>query len=196
LLLDAFAERLQAERLAELNERVDQRCGLFGRRDALDERRVDLDRVNVELAEVGERAVAGAEVVDRNAYAEVVEPLSRRAVASGFSISVVSVTSSVSAPGSRPLTASAVRTSSISSSRSSWRAETLTAIPIECPRLCQSAACRQASSSTQRPIGTIVPVRSAVGMNWSGATTPRTGWRHRINASTPFTLSLWRSKVG
>ena len=37
------------------------------------------------------------------------------------------------------------------------------------------AAWRQASSSTQRPIGTISPLSSASGMNSSGGTTPRVG---------------------
>ena len=42
-----------------------------------------------------------------------------------------------------------------------------------------------ASRSTQRPIGTISPVSSASGMNSSGCTIPRSGWIHRIRASTP-----------
>ncbi len=38
-----------------------------------DERAVDLERVDGELAEVGERRVAGAEVVDGDAHAELLD---------------------------------------------------------------------------------------------------------------------------
>ena len=48
-----------------------------------------------------------------------------------------------------------------------------------------STAWRQPSRSTQRPIGTIRPISSANGMNWSGGTRPRSGWRQRSSASTP-----------
>ena len=73
LVLDSFAERLEAERLAELDERVDERAGFLRGGDAGDEGAVDLERVDGELAEVGEGAVAGAEVVDRDAHAECLE---------------------------------------------------------------------------------------------------------------------------
>ena len=46
-------------------------------------------------------------------------------------------------------------------------------------------AWRQPSRSTQRPIGTIRPISSASGMNSSGPTRPRSGWRQRSSASTP-----------
>ena len=43
--------------------------------DALDEGPVDLDHVDREAAKLAERREAGAEVVDRDAHAEVVELL-------------------------------------------------------------------------------------------------------------------------
>ena len=49
---------------------------------------------------------------------------------------------------------------------------------------CQARACRHASSSTHWPIGTIRPVSSAIGMNWIGEITPRSGWSQRSSAST------------
>ena len=41
------------------------------------------------------------------------------------------------------------------------------------PASCQALFCRQASCSTQSPIGTIRPVSSAIGMKSIGGTTPR-----------------------
>ena len=69
-ILDALGERLDVERLAELDERMDDRRGFLGGHDLGDERPVDLQRVRGELAQVGERAGAGAEVVDRDSHAE------------------------------------------------------------------------------------------------------------------------------
>jgi hypothetical protein len=94
-------------------------------------------------------------------------------------ISVVSVISSVSVAGSRPL--SSKRASHLLDElrrRSSWRAETLTDMPRDIPSV-PGGACRQASSSTQRPIGTISPLSSAIGMNSIGWDPPRAGWRQR-----------------
>ena len=45
--------------------------------------------------------------------------------------------------------------------------------------------CRQASRSTNRPMGTIRPVCSASGMKSSGGTSPRSGCCQRTSASTP-----------
>ena len=38
---------------------------------------------------------------------------------------------------------------------------------------------------TQRPIGTISPVFSAIGMNSAGEMRPRSGWSQRSSASKP-----------
>src|SRR5688572_8475359 len=63
-VLDALGESLQSERLAQLDEAVDQRTRLVRVGDGVDERTIDLQRVHGELAQVGQRRVAGAEVVD------------------------------------------------------------------------------------------------------------------------------------
>ncbi len=55
VLLDTLGERLQAERLAELDQGVRERVRLAGEREAGDERAVDLERVDGELAQVGQR---------------------------------------------------------------------------------------------------------------------------------------------
>ena len=38
---------------------------------------------------------------------------------------------------------------------------------------------------TQRPIGSIRPLSSAIGMNSAGSSRPRSGWRQRTSASRP-----------
>ena len=50
---------------------------------------------------------------------------------------------------------------------------------------CHPPTCAHTVSSTQSPIGTISPVLSAIGMNSDGGTSPRSGCRHRMSASTP-----------
>ena len=72
-LLDTLGERLDVECLAELNECVDERGRPFRSGYAADERAVDLQGVHGELAQVGELAVAGAEIVDRDADPELLE---------------------------------------------------------------------------------------------------------------------------
>ncbi len=52
--LDPLTEGLQAERLAELDEGSDERGGFAGVVDPADERLVDLQRVDRELAQVAE----------------------------------------------------------------------------------------------------------------------------------------------
>ena len=63
------------------------------------------------------------------------------------------------------------------------------------PSAIQTAAWRHASSSTQRPIGTIRPERSASGMKSSGGTSSPSR-RQRISASTPNMTPVGRSSSG
>ena len=91
LVLDALGDRDEAEAAAELHERGDQRVvGVAGG----DEGAVDLQRVDRELLQVGERGVAGAEVVDRDPDAEARSSRRIAAAASASRISAVSVISS------------------------------------------------------------------------------------------------------
>ena len=93
-------------------------------------------------------------------------------------IITVSVISSVSEPAASPDSASASRTSVAMSECWSCLTERLTLIASggsAGSRVCICRAWRQASRSTQRPIGTIRPVSSASGMNVSGPSMPRSG---------------------
>ena len=53
------------------------------------------------------------------------------------------------------------------------------------PASIQAWTCLHASRRTQWPIGEIRPQSSAMGMNFAGGMSPRSGWRQRISASTP-----------
>ncbi len=69
---------------------------------------------------------------------------------------------------------------------SSWVREMLTDTgTVGTPAAAHSSSWRQASSSTQVPIWGIRPVSSAIGMNSSGGTSPRSGCGQRIRASRP-----------
>ena len=186
-VLDALAEGLEVERLAQVDEGLDERGRLLGGGDALDEGAVDLERVDRELTQVGERAVAGAEVVDGDPDAERLE--SRAGAGPSASGSFMSAVSVISTRQRRRLEARlgrALRTSSISSSWSSWRPETLTLhrerVALGAPRRRLAAGRRAAPSARSAAIR---PLRSAIGMKTSGAMTPRLAWRQRSSASTP-----------
>ena len=100
----------------------------------------------------------------------------------------LSVISSTRHCGGSPLSSRAAATSAIIRSCSSWRLETftLTVKPDESPiLLTHSAAWVQARASTHRPICRIRPDSSAMGMNSSGGTRPRSGCCQRTRASTP-----------
>ena len=71
--LDALGHGLEAQRAAELDQRVDERGAGPVRGGSEHEGPVDLDDVHGELLEVGQRRVARAEVVDGEADAEVLQ---------------------------------------------------------------------------------------------------------------------------
>jgi hypothetical protein len=106
---------------------------------------------------------------------------------------MLSVISTSSRSGARPVVASARRIVSCSAPRWNWTGETLTAIRIWSG---QRAACAQASRITQAPIGTIRPVSSAIGMKSTGETRPRLGWFQRISASNEQMRLCSRSNRG
>ena len=100
----------------------------------------------------------------------------------------VSVISRLRQAGSSPVLVSAARTTSGSVRRATWTADRLTDIAIGAASgraEYHSAAWRQALSSTHRPIGSISPFSSAIGMNSEGGISPRSGWCQRSSASTP-----------
>jgi hypothetical protein len=69
-LLDSLRDGHEAEGLAELNEGVEESGSRRGRQLS-NEGPIDLQDVSRELSQVGERGVAGAEVVDCDANADV-----------------------------------------------------------------------------------------------------------------------------
>ena len=71
--LDALRHRAQVEDARELDDGGRERGFLSPVRDAVDERLVDLQDVDREAADVVQRRVAGAEVVDRELDAELLE---------------------------------------------------------------------------------------------------------------------------
>ena len=82
-MLDSLGHGREAERVAEPEDRVDERLVRILAHELVDERLRDLQRLDRELCETAQRRVARAEVVDRQPDAEVTQPLHRdeRAVA-------------------------------------------------------------------------------------------------------------------
>ena len=72
-VLDAFGDGFEVERFGELHDRVDEPVALVVADDVVDEPLVDLEDVDRELGERGERRVAGAEVVDGDPHAGAAE---------------------------------------------------------------------------------------------------------------------------
>ena len=70
-VLHPFGDGLEPERAAEIDQRAHERAVVFRARQVLHERAVDLDDVDAEPAQVAERRVAGAEIVDRDAAAQI-----------------------------------------------------------------------------------------------------------------------------
>src|SRR5262249_47760364 len=77
LLFDALGDRLQSERLRELNDRVDKAASLRATSDVVDEALVDLQNVDRKLGECGKRRVASTEIVNRNSDAGLPQPIER-----------------------------------------------------------------------------------------------------------------------
>ena len=76
--LDALGRDEQAERRAHRDDRLDHGGGV-GHRQAVDERAVELEPVEREAAQVAERRVAGAEVVEHDPHAEAAQRGQHRA---------------------------------------------------------------------------------------------------------------------
>src|SRR5450756_1444449 len=74
---DAFGDHDFVEASAEAGDGADDGAGIALVAEIADERLVDLDLIERELAQVVERGVAGAEVVERQADAEILHLLHR-----------------------------------------------------------------------------------------------------------------------
>ena len=77
LVLDPLGDHVERERPRHPDDRLDDRRPLLLHPERVDEGAVDLQRVEGEAVEVGERGVAGAEVVEDEPHAELVQRLQR-----------------------------------------------------------------------------------------------------------------------
>ena len=124
--LDTFGDDGEVQRLGEADDRAHDRLALGVPAETVDERAVDLQRVDREPLEVGERRVAGAEVVDDEVHAELADRVEGPRRAGASSISVLSVISSHSASGSSPDRLSAAAMLATTSGSPSWRPDRFT----------------------------------------------------------------------
>src|SRR3954468_2830369 len=75
--LDALGNHVNAQRAPHRQDGGHDGLVLAGADDAVDERAVDLERVDREAPHIGERRVAGAEVVECEAHAQLLEAVER-----------------------------------------------------------------------------------------------------------------------
>ena len=139
--------------------------------DAVDERLGDLEDVQRQRVQVAQRRVARAEVVERQAHAELAQRVQRRDAALGVleQLALGDLEHEVDGRDAGVLD----RARGPSSIRSGWRSSTAQRLTCTerigaAARRCQRRAWRHASRSTKRPIATIMPVSSASGMNSAG----------------------------
>ena len=112
-------------------------------------------------------------------------------------IMTLSVSSTSSQRGARPLSCSAARTTVATLPALNWLAETFTATRTGArPAFCQAMLWKQAWRITHSPIGRIRPVSSASGMKSAGETWPISSLRQRSSASMPTTRSSMREICG
>src|SRR5581483_2010521 len=72
-VLHAFRNHVHAHVVREVDQGLDDGGRIAVGADGVDEHLVDLDDVDAELEDVGQPAVAGADVVDGDAYAETLQ---------------------------------------------------------------------------------------------------------------------------
>ena len=153
------------------------------------EQAVDLQLVDRQLAQVGEARVAGAEVVDGEAHAELADAAQR--------LGVVVEVRHQHALGDLELERGAVQPvrrqrgrSPSARSASPWRelgGRDVDREPGGCSgsSRCQAPACDSARSRVHSPIARIRPQSSASGTKSSGPISPRAGCCQRTSASAP-----------
>ena len=69
--LDALGQHLDAERLADIDDRADQLALARRTHQRDDELAVDLEAARLELEQADDRGIAGAEIVDLDVDAEI-----------------------------------------------------------------------------------------------------------------------------
>ena len=82
--LHAFGRRGDVEAAAEAGDRAHDRHAVGALRQILDERAVDLDLVERKAAEIAQAGIAGAEIVHRNADAELAQLMQDREIGLGL----------------------------------------------------------------------------------------------------------------
>ena len=150
-----------------------------------DEDAVDLDLVDRQRAQPGQRRIAGAEVVEADAHAHLAQRVSVRVASSTWLVAIRSVISSSSSCGS-----SWCRSSIVAMIGDQLVADEVAGGDVDGDGQVdaesrQATACAIASSTTRAVSSGMTPERSASGMKWSGGMKPRTGCRHRTRASRP-----------
>ena len=73
LVLHPFGDRLETEPPPQIDQRVDEGAVVLRLHEVLHEGAIDLDEVDAELAQIAERGVAGAEIVDGDAAAQILD---------------------------------------------------------------------------------------------------------------------------
>src|SRR5437763_8267686 len=179
LRLDAFGADRQTQRAPHRNDRVCDPDVLGAAGNVANERAVNLDGVDGKFLEIGKGRVTGAKSSIASLTPICFSEFNVRMAFSTLCISMLSVISSSRMAGSISVSSRMSATSCIRFSSLNWRADKLTAIVTAGrPSRCHAMFCRQAALSTQRPIGTISPVSSAIAMKRVGPTSPSSGWRH------------------
>ena len=124
--LDPLGDHGQIELLGQREHRGDDRPVVGSIREPLDEDPIDLDQIDRQHPQQAEARRTAAEVVDRQPHAESFSARSTGSIGCASSSSEVSLSSRQSSDGGSPVAASASRTISTMSSRTSCSGETLT----------------------------------------------------------------------
>jgi hypothetical protein len=105
--LDALGDDLHPQAAGHVDDRLDDRARVLGvlAVEVGHEGAVDLEHVDREAPDVGQRAVAGAEVVEDERDAQAAQRVERRDARVGLSMIALSVISARSAVGSTPVSA-------------------------------------------------------------------------------------------
>ena len=155
-----------------------------------EKRRVDLQRVERQLADRRQRRVAGAEAVQRDPHADAAQvvELRHRDLALAREHRLGDLEHELGRAQGRCAAARARRCPPARAPRSGAR-ETLTCtagalVLGRRARRSQCASSRQAIDRISAPSGTASPLASAAARNWAGASSPWSGCCQRTNAST------------
>ncbi len=74
LVLYPFGDGLEPEPASQIDQRMDEGAVVLRLHQVLHKGTVDLDEVDAEPAQIAERGVAGAEIVDGDAAAQILDP--------------------------------------------------------------------------------------------------------------------------